>query len=208
MASSGYTAITFIANEQPTTAKWNLIGSNDASFNNGNGFEDGIIVNRHYADASIDPVHHALRTRRVMMQMKADGSGGAVEDHTEANAIAFTGTPGGYARGKVIVPMDYADGDANIKLILRASSTNNSKATHYFVHAQKLGDVNSTWNIAASQVGSVSVGTTWTSETIETTIPEANLEPGSIVGFAWRPSVALTGTVFLLAAVLEYQANS
>lgn len=47
MSSSGYTAITFVANEQPTTAKWNLIGSNDASFNNGNGFEDGIIVNRH-----------------------------------------------------------------------------------------------------------------------------------------------------------------
>lgn len=47
MASSGYTAITFIANEQPTTAKWNLIGSNDASFNTGDGFEDGIIINRH-----------------------------------------------------------------------------------------------------------------------------------------------------------------
>lgn len=52
MASSGYTAITFVADEQPTTAKWNLIGSNDASFNNGNGFEDGIIVARHYAAAS------------------------------------------------------------------------------------------------------------------------------------------------------------
>lgn len=49
MASSGYTAITFVANEQPTTAKWNLIGSNDASFNSGNGFEDGIIIARHLA---------------------------------------------------------------------------------------------------------------------------------------------------------------
>lgn len=55
MASSGYTAITFVANEQPTTAKWNLIGSNDASFNNGNGFEDGIIVARHMAADSVDP---------------------------------------------------------------------------------------------------------------------------------------------------------
>lgn len=53
MASSGYTAITFVANEQPTTAKWNLIGSNDASFNNGNGFEDGIIVNRHLATGAV-----------------------------------------------------------------------------------------------------------------------------------------------------------
>lgn len=53
MASSGYTVITFVANEQPTTAKWNLIGSNDASFNNGNGFEDGIIVNRHLASGAV-----------------------------------------------------------------------------------------------------------------------------------------------------------
>ena len=53
MASSGYTAITFVANEQPTTAKWNLIGSNDASFNNGNGFEDGIIINRHLGTAAV-----------------------------------------------------------------------------------------------------------------------------------------------------------
>lgn len=53
MSSSGYTAITFVANEQPTTAKWNLIGSNDASFNSGNGFEDGIIVNRHLANNAV-----------------------------------------------------------------------------------------------------------------------------------------------------------
>lgn len=49
MPSSGYTSITFVANEQPTTAKWNLVGSNDASFNNGNGFNDGVIVTRHLA---------------------------------------------------------------------------------------------------------------------------------------------------------------
>lgn len=53
MSSSGYTAITFVANEQPTTAKWNLIGSNDASFNNGNGFEDDIILNRHIATGNL-----------------------------------------------------------------------------------------------------------------------------------------------------------
>jgi len=49
MASSGYTAITFVANEQPTTAKWNLIGSNDSSFNLGTGLEDAVIINRHLA---------------------------------------------------------------------------------------------------------------------------------------------------------------
>lgn len=55
MASSGYTAITFVASEQPTTAKWNLIGSNDASFNTGNGFNDNIIIARHVAPDAITP---------------------------------------------------------------------------------------------------------------------------------------------------------
>lgn len=49
MPSSGYTAITFVANEQPTTAKWNLIGSNDSSFNLGTGLEDSTILARHIA---------------------------------------------------------------------------------------------------------------------------------------------------------------
>lgn len=53
MPSSGYTAITFVANEQPTTAKWNLIGSNDSSFNLGTGLEDGVLIARHFANNAV-----------------------------------------------------------------------------------------------------------------------------------------------------------
>lgn len=53
MPSSGYAPWSVVADEQPTAAKWNILGSNDASFNNGNGFEDNIIVNRHMADDSV-----------------------------------------------------------------------------------------------------------------------------------------------------------
>lgn len=52
MPSSGYTANVFVAGEQPSTAKWNLLWGNDASFNSGNGFNDGIIVARHLANDS------------------------------------------------------------------------------------------------------------------------------------------------------------
>lgn len=55
MASSGYAAWSVVADEQPTAAKWNILGSNMASFNNGNGFEDDIIINRHIADRAVDP---------------------------------------------------------------------------------------------------------------------------------------------------------
>lgn len=65
MASSGYTAITFVANEQPTTAKWNLIGSNDSSFNLGTGFEDGVIVTRHHATNGVPG--NALATNALLL---------------------------------------------------------------------------------------------------------------------------------------------
>jgi hypothetical protein len=51
MASSGYQAWAVTAGEVPTTAYWNILGYNDASFNTGNGFNDGIIVPRHFSSA-------------------------------------------------------------------------------------------------------------------------------------------------------------
>jgi hypothetical protein len=49
MASSGYTAWSVVAGETPTTTKWNLLGSNDASFNTGQGLNDSAIITRHLA---------------------------------------------------------------------------------------------------------------------------------------------------------------
>jgi hypothetical protein len=55
MPSSGYVLWSVTAGEQPTTAKWNLLGSNDASFNAGNGLNDSVIVARHLANGSVTP---------------------------------------------------------------------------------------------------------------------------------------------------------
>lgn len=41
-----YTADTFVADEQPTAAKWNELWANDASFNDGTGIGDSVIGNR------------------------------------------------------------------------------------------------------------------------------------------------------------------
>lgn len=48
-----YSADTFVADEQPTTAKWNKLWSNDASFNDGSGIADDAILTRHIADDNI-----------------------------------------------------------------------------------------------------------------------------------------------------------
>lgn len=49
MPSSIYAAWSVVAGEQPTTAKWNILGSNDSSFNTGVGFNDSVILSRHLA---------------------------------------------------------------------------------------------------------------------------------------------------------------
>lgn len=47
MSATQYAAWSVTAGEQPTTAKWGILGQNDASFNTGVGFNDGIIAWRH-----------------------------------------------------------------------------------------------------------------------------------------------------------------
>ena len=48
-----YSADTFVADEQPTTAKWNKLWANDASFNDGTGIGTGAIVSAAIAAGAI-----------------------------------------------------------------------------------------------------------------------------------------------------------
>ena len=48
-----YSADTFVADEQPTTAKWNKLWSNDASFNDGTGIGDNAILTRHITNSNV-----------------------------------------------------------------------------------------------------------------------------------------------------------
>lgn len=48
-----YSADSFVADEQPTTAKWNKLWNNDAAFNDGSGIADGAIINRHITDGDL-----------------------------------------------------------------------------------------------------------------------------------------------------------
>lgn len=89
MASSGYTAITFIANEQPTTAKWNLIGSNDASFNNGNGFEDSVIITRHLNTGAVTNPKLALDPKTNYVATTQSTSGSSFQDLGTVQAITY-----------------------------------------------------------------------------------------------------------------------
>jgi hypothetical protein len=48
-----YTPWSVTAGEVPTTAKWNILGDNDESFNDGTGIADNAIITRHLNAASV-----------------------------------------------------------------------------------------------------------------------------------------------------------
>lgn len=49
-----YSADSFVADEVPTTAKWNKLWTNDASFNDGTGIADDAIINRHIGNDAVN----------------------------------------------------------------------------------------------------------------------------------------------------------
>ena len=48
-----YTAWSVVYGEQPTAAKWNQLGANDAGFKDGTNIDNDAIINRHMADDSV-----------------------------------------------------------------------------------------------------------------------------------------------------------
>ncbi len=69
-----YSADTFVADEQPTTAKWNKLWSNDASFNDGTGIGDDAIIARHIADNVVGVGALAASAILLGYDDKTDGS--------------------------------------------------------------------------------------------------------------------------------------
>lgn len=96
MPSSGYTAITFVANEQPTTAKWNLIGSNDSSFNLGTGLEDSVIVNRHLATSAVSVDKMAAGS--LELGFASGGASGVIPNAWTTYATVTATSKGGAVR--------------------------------------------------------------------------------------------------------------
>lgn len=147
--------------------------------------------------------------RRAQMFMGADNAGGATyPSQQEANEIAFTGTPANYGRLNVLVPADYASGTAaRIKLLAYDASAANM-AVIYYIGARKSGDTFSSWNVASNLTTAATLGLS--ANVVGTftfpDIPSGNLSAGGSVAMAFRPSAAITGTIYIVGAYLEYTA--
>lgn len=58
-----YQAWSVVYGEQPTAAKWNILGTNDAGFNDGSAIGDDAIIQRHIADDQILPAQLTSEAR-------------------------------------------------------------------------------------------------------------------------------------------------
>ena len=163
-------------------------------------------------DEAVTAAKIANRTRTVMFDTRADGTGGAVDGQNEGSPeTAFTGTPTGYMRGRLIVPNDYVSGTtAVLHVVLRATNTGTHTSIHYVGSRSSAdGTAWSSWNV---QSGVSTTSISFTAAQIKNqsvyTIPAANLSAGQFIAVAYRISTAITGTIYGLAMYLEYTADS
>lgn len=66
-----YVAKTFVAGEQPSAAEWNKLTANDASFHDGTGIDDSVILTRHILDSNITGAKLDLITRSGWLPLTA-----------------------------------------------------------------------------------------------------------------------------------------
>lgn len=171
--------------------------------------KDSKINGSYITDETITTSHMQNRTRRVLISIHADGTGGAVAANSQADEIAFTGTPSGFARGHVRIPKDWVAGtNISVKLTLRAATAATTQPTARYVGSWAVGENNSTfWNIDSNVNQNITlVANTIKEETI--TVLAAGIAADDLLVFAWRPNWAITGTVYLQSADLEYTADS
>lgn len=150
------------------------------------------------------------RTRSRMMLLFAEGSGGAA---STANGgmpeVGFSGTPTGYARGKIIIPEDYVAGtDVTIRIRIHATNTATHTARRY-IRCYSVGDGSSeNWNVDSNVQTTGLAFTSMVAKDIDITVAAANIAAGDLLEIAWRIESAITGTVYLQALSLRYTADS
>jgi hypothetical protein len=98
-----YQVWSVVFGEQPSASKWNILGTNDAGFNDGTAIGDDAILSRHIADAQVLPAHlsNAARTWEELARTTLGSAGDTISCTPIAakkylmvifNAIASGGT--------------------------------------------------------------------------------------------------------------------
>lgn len=81
-----YTAWSVVYGEQPTAAKWNQLGQNDAGFKDGTNIDDDAILNRHLSAAIVGVAE--LATDTFVWEKLADVTLGSTATSISSGTIA------------------------------------------------------------------------------------------------------------------------
>lgn len=152
----------------------------------------------------------ANRIRWATFNKASDNTGGVVVSQNEANEIAFTGTPSAFGRLDLLIPQDYVSGTtATVNLVIFSGNTNNQSINYNLSSRASSSTFASYWNIQNNiTTGStINLSTNLISTFPLYTIAAANLAAGSLIAIAFRPSSAITGTIFVTEAYLSYTAD-
>jgi len=195
-----YNAWSVVFGEQPTAAKWNQLGTNDAGFKDGTNIDDGAITAAKIAN----------RTRAINVPFFSDGTGGSASSiNLGMPAVAFTGTPSGFLRANTIIPADYV---AGTDVVLRLKAFGGTGATHTarrYVNADAAGDsLSSLWDVDSNVQTTGLVFSANILRDIDITVAAANIAADSLVSMAWRIETAITGTIWVENVSLRYTADS
>lgn len=93
-----YTAWSVVAFEVPTAAKWNILGANDASFNDGTGIDDGVILTRHILNGNVTTdklADDSVTSAKLAVTIGDGGNGYTVYDFGTFKIFRKTGTVSG-----------------------------------------------------------------------------------------------------------------
>jgi len=211
MADS-YVSVTWVANELVTSTKLNQAMTNDSGFHDGTALGDGIIVTRHLGtdQVTIDKIPN--RTRRILMQMGAEGTGGATTFNNYGQEVRFAsgGNPSGFARGALRVPKDYVSGTSANLIILAMMNATQSMSWRYYVESLAVGDdgITSPWNVASNLSTASQSFTAKIVKEISINITSGNLATDKLIGVAVRPDVVLSADMEVLSMAIDYTADS
>lgn len=132
-----YSADSFVADEVPTTAKWNKLWTNDASFNDGTGIGDDTIDSRHYVGASVDGEHLSSNAVLLGFATTTSSQGSITGSETDLTNLSVAVTvPSGGRSVKItssLWPSTTSAGDL-IRTFIKEGST------YLGFHSMKLPD--------------------------------------------------------------------
>ena len=101
-----YVAWNVTFGEQPSAAKWNILGTNDASFNDGSGIgNDAITTAKVIDDAITDPklIYGKVKNRQGGSATSWGASGANTYDVSASNVIIQCGTKGTDSAGDITI---------------------------------------------------------------------------------------------------------